>query len=73
MHTGVPVNDVSHDCRSLCASKKADDEEEEDTHESHLEIHFFSLTTFYWMVHQELAFTYWLNNPASLAVTKIIN
>lgn len=37
-------------CRNLCSKKTDEEDEDEDTHESKLEIHFFSFTTFYYLV-----------------------
>jgi len=43
----VTMNDV---CRNLCSKKTDEEDEEEDTHQSKLEVHFFSFTTFYYLV-----------------------
>ena len=36
--------------RNLCSKKTDEEDEDEDTHESKLEVHFFSFTTFYYLV-----------------------
>jgi len=43
-------NDYDAGCRNLCSKKTDEDEEVEKTHESKLEVHFFSFTTFYYLV-----------------------
>jgi len=37
-------------CRNLCSKKHDEEDEEIDTHQSKLEVHFFSFTTFYYLV-----------------------